>query len=199
VVVISDPLTDLSGASMNVAAGSFNDPSDFEGLAHFCEHMLFLGTVTHPQENLYSNFVSSHGGYDNAYTSTQETNFQFRVNSDYLQTPLDMFAHFFIDPLLSEESTADEMFAVNQEHEKNLHYDPYKLWQLLKEVSNPDHPFHQFSTGNFDTLNKTGVNEQLQEYYHRNYVADNVSGWSHEIMGGVLGGWSHGWARSWGG
>lgn len=160
---------------MAVAAGSFNDPADHEGLAHFCEHMLFLGTGKYPQKNVYSNYLSTHGGYDNAFTSTQETNFHFRVNSAYLEQPLDMFAHFFVDPLLSEDSTASEMYAVDQEHQKNLNSDPWKVWQLLKNISNPQHPFHQFSTGNFETLNKSDVNEQLMEYYHHNYVAENVS------------------------
>ena len=175
VVVISDPDTDLAGASMSVAAGSFNDPPNYEGLAHFCEHMLFLGTQAYPEENLYSNYLSTHGGYDNAYTSTQETNYHFRVNAGFLNHSLDLFSHFFIDPLFTESSTYSEMFAVNQEHEKNLLSDAWKLWELLKSVSNPKHPFSQFSTGNFETLNKTGVRDALLDYYHRNYVAKNVS------------------------
>ncbi len=175
VVLISDPLTDQEGASVNVAAGSFNDPSNLTGLAHFCEHMLFLGTDKYPEKNMYSNFISTHGGYDNAYTSTQETNYHFRVNAGSLRQPLDMLANFFISPLFTRNSTYSEMFAVSQEHEKNLHSDPWKLWQLLKQVSNPDHPFSQFSTGNFETLNKTGVNDDLQSYYDENYIAKNVS------------------------
>ena len=175
VVLISDPSTDLEGASVNVAAGSFNDPKDLEGLAHFCEHMLFLGTRKYPQKNMYSNFISTHGGYDNAYTSSQETNYHFRVNAGSLKLPLDMLAQFFISPLFTRNSTYSEMYAVTQEHEKNLHSDAWKVWQLLKNVSNPAHPFSQFSTGNFETLNKTGVNDALQKYFDKNYIAKNVS------------------------
>ena len=176
VVVISDPDTDLAGASLNVAAGAFNDPDDFLGLSHFCEHMLFLGTKKYPGESEYSAFLSSNGGSDNAYTSTQETNYHFRVNADFLELPLDMLAHFFIDPLLTESSVQSELFAVNQEHEKNLHSDGWKLWQLLKHVSNPEHPFSKFSTGNFDTLNKSGLYDELRRYYNSSYVANHVSG-----------------------
>ena len=160
---------------MNVAAGSFDDPSNYTGLAHFCEHMLFLGTKKYPEENEYSNFLSTHGGYDNAYTSTQETNYHFRVAAGYLEHSLDMFAHFFIDPLLSQNSSSREINAVNQEHKKNLLSDNWKLWQLLKHVSNPDHPFSQFNTGDLDTLNKSDINDQLQTYYHTHYSASKVS------------------------
>lgn len=44
-LLVSDPGADLSGAAMNIHAGSFQDPDDFQGLAHFHEHMLFLGTA----------------------------------------------------------------------------------------------------------------------------------------------------------
>jgi len=44
VLVISDPSTDKSAAAMDVHIGNLSDPDDFPGLAHFCEHMLFLGT-----------------------------------------------------------------------------------------------------------------------------------------------------------
>lgn len=37
-------------------------------LAHFLEHMLFMGTEKYPIENAYSSFLSSHGGMSNAYT-----------------------------------------------------------------------------------------------------------------------------------
>lgn len=33
------------------SAGYFSDPEDVPGLAHFCEHMLFLGTEPFPEEN----------------------------------------------------------------------------------------------------------------------------------------------------
>ena len=160
---------------MDVAAGSFNDPPDYEGLAHFCEHMLFLGTKTFPNENEYSEYLSTHGGYDNAYTSTQETNYHFRVGHSYLKHALDLFSHFFIDPLFKEEKVASELNAVNQEHQKNILSDEWKLWQLLKNISNPGHPFSQFNTGNLETLNKSGVRDALIKYYNTSYSASTVS------------------------
>ena len=59
-VLVSDQTTDKAAASMNVAVGQWNDPAELPGLAHFCEHMLFLGTEKYPDENEYSkpvNFV----------------------------------------------------------------------------------------------------------------------------------------------
>lgn len=43
---------------MHVAVGSLEDPIELQGLAHFCEHMLFLGTSKYPIESEYKAFLS---------------------------------------------------------------------------------------------------------------------------------------------
>ena len=43
-LLISDLEADTSTASLDVHVGSALDPRDRPGLAHFCEHMLFMGT-----------------------------------------------------------------------------------------------------------------------------------------------------------
>ncbi len=43
VLLISDPQTLKSSASLTVNIGSLSDPKEYFGLAHFCEHMLFMG------------------------------------------------------------------------------------------------------------------------------------------------------------
>ena len=61
-LLVQDEITQKAAATMNVNVGSLQDPEGFNGLAHFCEHMLFLGTKKYPDENHYSKFLSSHGG-----------------------------------------------------------------------------------------------------------------------------------------
>lgn len=41
VLLIRDPKATMAEASMNVEVGSWHEPKDYPGLAHFCEHMLF--------------------------------------------------------------------------------------------------------------------------------------------------------------
>ena len=174
VLLISDPDSNISAASMDVGVGSFSDPREVEGLAHFCEHMLFLGTEKYPDEQIYSNFLQTHGGYDNAFTSNQETNYYFNIEADFLADALDMFAQFFIAPLFTESAVDREMNAVNSEHEKNLQSDEWRVWQLLKHISNPAHPFSQFATGTNDTLNKTNISDYLHEFYMSYYSSNQV-------------------------
>ncbi|MES1914471.1 MAG: hypothetical protein MHM6MM_006535, partial [Cercozoa sp. M6MM] len=115
VLLISDPDASQAAASMDVYAGQFQDPEHVGGLAHFCEHMLFLGTEKFPDENAYADYVSTHGGMSNAFTSDEHTNFHFQVNADAVEGALDRFAQFFISPLFTPSATERELKAVHSE------------------------------------------------------------------------------------
>ena len=54
VLLISDPEADKSAASLDVDVGSAAEDKNFQGLAHFLEHMLFMGTEKYPDEKEYS-------------------------------------------------------------------------------------------------------------------------------------------------
>lgn len=43
--------TKKAAAAMCVGFGSFSDPPEAQGLAHFLEHMLFMGSTEFPDEN----------------------------------------------------------------------------------------------------------------------------------------------------
>ena len=76
--------------SVAVNAGSFNDPSHRQGLAHFLEHMIFMGSEKYPDENAFSNFISAKGGESNAYTMSEYTNYHFKVNYENIEKALDL-------------------------------------------------------------------------------------------------------------
>lgn len=152
VTLCSDPEATMAAAAMDVGVGSFSDPIEAPGLAHFLEHMLFLGTEKYPDENSYSATLAKFGGYSNAWTSMENTNFYFEVNANNLDEMLDRFAQFFIAPLFTETATDREMNAVHSEHQKNLQNDSWRDFQLLKALVNPDHPMGRFATGDLTTL-----------------------------------------------
>jgi secreted Zn-dependent insulinase-like peptidase len=51
VLLVHDSEADRASATMDVNVGSLSDPPNLPGCAHFCEHMLFLGTEKYPDEN----------------------------------------------------------------------------------------------------------------------------------------------------
>ena len=71
VLLVSDPSTSVEAASVHVKAGHFQDPPTRPGLAHFHEHMLFLGTERYPGEDEYEAYLAKNGGSSNAYTDME--------------------------------------------------------------------------------------------------------------------------------
>ena len=53
---------------MVVGIGSLSDPKNMQGLSHYLEHMLFMGSAAFPDENDYDAYLSKSGGASNAYT-----------------------------------------------------------------------------------------------------------------------------------
>ncbi|KAK7285599.1 hypothetical protein RJT34_20375 [Clitoria ternatea] len=178
VLLISDPDTDKCAASMDVGVGYYSDPAGLEGLAHFLEHMLFYASEKYPVEDSYSKYISEHGGSTNAFTSSENTNYFFDVNTDGFEEALDRFAQFFTKPLMSADATMREIKAVDSENQKNLLSDVWRMNQLQKHLSDEDHPYHKFSTGNWDTLEvrpkAKGIDtrNELLKFYEENYSAN---------------------------
>lgn len=134
-LLVSDPETEKSSACCDVAIGSMCDPKEAQGLAHFLEHMLFMGTEKYPVENAYSAYLASHGGFSNAYTSQENTVYYYDVQNDHMEGALDMFASFFTCPLLSDAATTREMNAVDSENTKNLQVNSIVVFLLLPGIT----------------------------------------------------------------
>jgi insulysin len=171
VMLISDPSVERSAAAMAVGAGSLNDPLDRPGLAHFNEHMLFLGTEKYPEPEGYQQFVHQHAGFTNAYTSDDHTNYFFQVANDAFPEALDRFAQFFVAPLFNPDYVAREMNAVDSEHSKNIENDMWRVQQVQRDMALPSHPMHRFSTGNLKTLGNV-TREELLAFYRAHYSAN---------------------------
>lgn len=50
-----------------------------QGLSHYLEHMLFMGSTKYPDENEYDEFIQKNGGSSNAFTELEFTNYHFEV------------------------------------------------------------------------------------------------------------------------
>ena len=82
----------VPAAAMDVGVGSSSEPEELPGLAHFVEHMLFLGTDKYPREDEYTSFLEMHGGESNAFTAHEDTHYFFDVHHSQLDGALDRFA-----------------------------------------------------------------------------------------------------------
>ena len=174
VVLISDQKADKAAASLTAFRGSFHDPSERLGLAHFLEHMLFIGTEKYPEPDGYFSFVQAHGGSSNAYTAPDHTNYFFDIQPEAFHEGLDRFAQFFISPLLQKAYVDREKNAVNSEYQLQMKDDGWRSFVVQKVALNPDHPVSKFNIGSLETL-QGDVHASLLTFFDENYSANQMA------------------------
>ena len=173
-LLLSDPKLNVASASVAVAVGSLSDPPGRPGLAHYLEHMLFLGTQKYPSEAEYGEYLRRNGGYHNAYTASDRTNYHLEVQPGAFEGALDRFAQFFIAPLFTPEFNEREVNAVNSEYQKNLENDSWRQYALEDTMVREGHPARHFSIGSRETLAGT-TREELLAFHHRYYSANRMT------------------------
>lgn len=198
------PSEKKSAVALCIGVGSFSDPDDIPGFAHFLEHMVFMGSEKYPKENELDDFLGRHGGYSNAWTDCEKSCFYFDVERKYFRRALDMFAHFFISPLFQEDSVDREIEAVDSEFQMGLPNDDDRINALLGMLAKPGHPMSKFFTGNAETLRtipkQNGINvyRRLRDFYTRMYSShymtvamqskdslDTLEEWAKEVFSAV--------------
>lgn len=185
-VVMTDSKASVqAGCSLTVGVGDFSDPLDYPGLAHFAEHMCFMGTQKYPDENSFSQFVSQHGGYTNAYTTLECTTYLFEVDADVLPEALDRFAQFFIAPLFSDNAVEREIKSIDSEFSLNLQNDAARKELLLMYTLNAPHPLRRFHWGSAKSLSGPDLPGALaafhSAYYSSNLMTLAVYGANHKL------------------
>lgn len=174
VLLVSDPRFNKSATAVYVGVGTLSNPKQRMGLAHFLEHMLFMGTGKYPGVDEYLQYINENGGSRNAYTTEDHTAYYFEINHQAFEGALDRLSQFFIDPLFSAEYTERELQAVHSEHQKNLENDSRRRWQVQRTFYREDHPAHTFGTGSLETLQDTR-REELLDFYRDQYSADRMT------------------------
>ena len=174
-LIIQNEDAQKSAAALAVNVGHFDDPIERQGLAHYLEHMLFLGTGKYPKVGDFQSFITQHGGSNNAWTGTEHTCFFFDISPSAFEKGLDRFSQFFTDPLFNEEALDKERQAVESEYKLKLKDDSRRLYQVHKQTVNPDHPFAKFSVGNLDTLGDRdgkSIRDEIVAFHANCYSAD---------------------------
>ncbi len=178
VLLVSDPEADKAAAALTVGVGSTSNPPGRDGLAHFLEHMLFMGTEKYPDVDDYSDFIKKNGGMDNAFTAGGQTTYYFDIKPEALEPALDRFAQFFIAPLMDARYVEREKHAVESEYQLKLKDDTRRIGAAQKQSYNPKSPWARFSVGSLETLeDRPGhpVREDLLEFYRTHY-SSNIMG-----------------------
>lgn len=166
-----------SAASLRVAAGSHDVPVAWPGLAHFLEHLFFLGTERFADDEKLMTFVQRHGGQINASTRERTTDFFFELPvagfASGLERLCDMLAHprmTLADQLREREVLHAEFIAWSRDAAAR------QQMQLLGCLS-ARHPLRAFHAGNRYSLPvpRQAFQRALNGFYQQFYRAAQMS------------------------
>merc|ERR1719221_827234 len=175
VLNVMDNRSNYKAVAVAVQAGSFDDPVSLPGLAHFCEHMLFLGTKKYPTPSGFDDFTTAHGGMSNAYTANDVTVYYAQYTEPGSSGGLDRFADFFREPTFNRTFVEKEVHAIDSEHAKNVQDPMRRVLSTLYSIADPDSPLSRFHTGNVETLYSDPLArgespvDALEVYFKDNY------------------------------
>jgi len=177
-IAVHNPRSTEAGFSVAAKTGSLYDPEDVPGMAHFLEHMLFLGTSKYPEPESYDSFMTMNGGANNAYTDEEKTVFFNKVTDSAFEEALDRFSEFFKSPLFNRQYEEKEINAIDAEHQKNIPNDDERAWYTIRSLAKG--PMSRFATGNSSTLSANpkakGIDlvERLRDFHQQYYCGANM-------------------------
>ena len=160
---------------MSVRVGHNNNPENIDGLAHYLEHMLFMGSRKYPKENYFFNKLSSNGGSTNAFTSDIMTVYFFETFNVFFEDAFDIWAHFFIDPLFNKAYLKKEASNVNEEYNLRREDGILKLIHVIKKIVNQKNSYSRFTVGSYESLvlnpskKKMNMYRELKDFFNKYY------------------------------
>ncbi|MGE8068501.1 pyrroloquinoline quinone biosynthesis protein PqqF [Pseudomonas sp. NPDC089569] len=164
-------------AALRVAAGSHDAPLAWPGLAHFLEHLLFLGTERFPADQGLMAYVQRHGGQVNARTSERTTDYFFELPPQAFGGGLERLSDMLAHPRMNLD---------DQQREREVLQAEFVAWSqdaaaqrqlALYEGLCEAHPLRGFHAGNRDSLPvpDPAFQQALLAYHERYYQAGQMT------------------------
>lgn len=95
VLLIENPALPMIGVNVVIKVGSAYESFSTSGMSHMLEHLLFNGTTTRTQKQLYDD-VDRIGGYNNAHTDNFYTDFMMVTPTDNIQKGMEIQADMLL-------------------------------------------------------------------------------------------------------
>jgi len=172
VITESVPKTNSAGISILINAGPQNEGEDQSGLAHLCEHALFLGTNLRDRDQL-SSFIDTSGGSMGGFTAPDYTCFYGHVMQDYTSYAVDLLGDIIIGSSYPEDLLEREKDIICQEIQQYADYPSDVALQATKKMLWPDDLLSRSVTGRTeDVIKLTRAN--VIDFISKNYKPDRI-------------------------
>ena len=167
------PWAQRVGLCLRVAAGSHDEPAAYPGLAHFLEHLLFLGSRDYPSDQGLMAFVQRHGGLVNASTQARHTDFVCELPGELLQPALTRLLDMLCQPLLEIDAQLREREVLHAEYQARTQDADSRIDHALGQALAAGHRCGDFLAGDRSTLDVESplFQQALRDHHQRHYQA----------------------------
>ncbi len=173
VVVIPDRRTPVVTQMIWYKVGSADEPAGRSGIAHFLEHLMFKGTAKNPSGR-FSQVVSTIGGQENAFTSSDYTGYYQRVTRDKLKEMMEFEADRMTGLVLTDEVVLPERDVVLEEQNSRVANNPAaKLGEEVQAALYLNHPYGRPVIGWRPEIEKLNRKDAL-DFYKQYYTPNNA-------------------------
>lgn len=157
---------------MLVEAGPRNEAEHQSGLAHLCEHSLFLGTPQRSSKVLAQD-IDAAGGCFGAFTAPDYTCFYAHVMEDYVSYGFDLLGDILVSSEHPESGVEREKEVICQEIRGYRDQPDDVALQLTKELLWPDHSLSRSVTGKESDVRKLG-RDDVVDFISQHYTPDRI-------------------------
>lgn len=175
--LLHEPRLKKAAAFLRVDAGSHDVDPAWPGLAHFLEHLFFLGTERHNGDQALMAYVQRQGGQLNASTRERSADYFFEVPPTALSGALERLCDMLARPRLS---------AADQRKEREVLHAEFIAWSRDAEAQHQlwltaplsaQHPLRAFHAGNRYSLplGNADFQEGLLAFHQRFYQAAQMT------------------------
>ena len=177
--VAHDPAASRAAAWLRVAAGSHDEPSAHPGLAHFLEHLSFLGGAAFPGDERLMPWLQVRGGQVNASTRGRTTDYFFEVTAEHLGAGLARLIDMLARPLLDIDAQRREREVLEAEYLARSADEQTLIDAALALGLPAGHPLRRFAAGRRDSLalENDAFQRALREFHAAHYHAGNCQLW----------------------
>lgn len=177
VILHEDHALPIVAVNVSVKVGSRHEEKRRTGFAHLFEHLMFMGTQRVPTK-MFDAWMESEGGWNNAWTSEDRTDYFEVAPAHALPLLLWLEADRFssLADHMDQSKLDAQRDVVRNERRQTSENEPYGKVELrLPELLFPEgHPYHHPVIGSHEDLQAASVGD-VTAFFKRWYVPGNAS------------------------
>ncbi len=174
VIFLEDHDTPVVNLQVWYHVGSKDEKPGRTGFAHLFEHLMFKGSAHVPAEE-HSRIIESVGGFDNAETRDDTTNFYETFPSNYLERVLWLEADRMGSLNVDDANFKSEREVVKEERRLRIENQPYGyIEEDLRAAAFTVHAYHHTAIGSMEDLNKATI-EDVRDFFSTFYKPNNAT------------------------